>query len=144
MNFPQIMLSIYANSFRIICKYILHFIQFWTGQGLGQVVRIGPVRLSSELICAPGWASSIKTAQIWAPILSGRQPPVSLCRVMRQCAWAEILPPIWAFFVPREQFPVCSLNGGDNKQHVGLQTRLRFPLGGSQEPFSREFHPKPS
>ena len=62
---------------------------------------------------------------------------------MRQCAWAEILPPIWAFFVPREQFPVCSLNGGDNKQHVGLQTRLRFPLGGSQEPFSREFHPKP-
>ena len=92
-------------------------------------MRIGPVRLSSELICAPGWASSIKTAQIWAPILSGRQPPVSLCRVMRQCAWAEILPPIWAFFVPREQFPVCSLNGGDNKQHVGLQTRLRFPVG---------------
>ena len=129
MNFPQIMRSIYANSFRIICKYISHFIQFWTGQGLGRVVRIGPVRLSSGLICAPGRVR-IKTAQIWAPILSGRrQPPVSLCRVMRQCAWAEILPPIWAFFVPGEQFPVYSLNGDDNKQHVGLQARLRYPLG---------------
>ena len=128
----QIAFALFANIVHIICKYVLHFIQFWTGQGLGQVVRIGPVRLSSGLICAPGRAR-IKTAQIWAPILSGRrQPPVSLCRViMRQCAGAEaeILPPIWAFFVPREQFPVYSLNGDDNKQHVGLQARLRYPLG---------------
>ena len=63
----QIAFALFANIVHIICKYVLHFIQFWTGQGLGQVVRIGPVRLSSGLICAPGWAQRIKTGQIWAP-----------------------------------------------------------------------------
>ena len=78
----QIAFALFANIVHIICKYVLHFIQFWTGQGLGQVVRIGPVRLSSGLICAPGWAQRIKTAQIWAPspILSGLGN--LLCRVV--------------------------------------------------------------
>ena len=78
----QIAFALFANIVHIICKYVLHLIQFWTGQGLGQVVRIGPVRLSSGLICAPGWAQRIKTAQIWAPspILSGLGS--LLCRVV--------------------------------------------------------------
>ena len=81
-------------------------------------------------LCTGGQGAHKNRPNLGSNTVSGRrQPPVSRNAAMCAGAEAEILPPIWAFFVPREQFPVYSLNEGDNKQHVGLQATPTLPAG---------------
>ena len=101
----QIAFALFAKIVHIICKYVLHF------YSILDRTRIRPGREnwpSSPFIradlCTGLGATHKNRPNLGSKsnIVWSRQPPVSRCRVMRQCAGAEaeILAPIWAFFVP--------------------------------------------